>query len=64
MKKPYLDLEQREAIRNDSYYGAKSTLSLAIQKVRRDIFKSSFLGWFFMKYFDYLFKTEVKLKKK
>lgn len=62
MKKPLLNLEQREAIRLDTYYGANLNFSLAVIRFRRELYRSSHFGWFLMKFFDYTAKIEVRYK--
>lgn len=53
MKKPIFNLEERFDMKHNTYLGAKLMFRLALLKLRREIYKSSVLGWLHMKYFDY-----------
>ena len=47
MKRPYLNTEQREAIRYDTLMGAHLMLGFAVKKTLRDTRRDD--GWFVMK---------------
>ena len=63
MRKPILNSEQRELIRHKTHSGAILEFGLALDKLRREIYRSSVFGWFYVQYFDLIFKIELTYKK-